>query len=89
MFSISGKKKYVLIKMAGKETKKAPREKLLAHARPLFENGCSAVITGHFHNPLFEQTDSGTLIALGDWITDFSYAVYEDGNFRLEKYDPS
>ena len=70
----------------GKEARSAPREKLLAHARPFFKDGCTAVITGHFHNPLFEETENGTLIALGDWITDFSYAVWENGEFRLETY---
>lgn len=71
---------------AGKEAKRAPRDKLLIHARPHFEDGCSAVITGHFHNPLFEQTGHGTLIALGDWISQYSYAVHENGEFRLEQY---
>jgi len=71
---------------SGKEARTAPREKLLAHARPLFQNGCTAVITGHFHNPLFEQTEMGTLIAIGDWINQYSYAVYENGEFRLETY---
>ncbi len=70
----------------GKEARSAPREKLLAHARPFFEDGYMAVITGHFHNSLFEETENGTLVALGDWITDFSYAVWENGKFRLETY---
>lgn len=70
----------------GKEARSAPREKLLTHARPLFQQGCSAVITGHFHNPLFENSPEGCLIALGDWITQYSYAVYEKGEFYLETY---
>ena len=71
---------------SGKEARTAPRQKLLAHARPLFQNGCTVVVTGHFHNPLFEQTEEGTLIAIGDWITQYSYALYENGEFRLETY---
>lgn len=73
---------------AGNKTRYAPREKLLAYARMHFDSGCSVVITGHFHNPLLEQTEEGLLIALGDWITQYSYAVYEDGQFRLETYQP-
>ncbi|PLY01344.1 MAG: UDP-2,3-diacylglucosamine diphosphatase [Desulfuromonas sp.] len=69
---------------AGREVDSAPREKLINHARPHFENGCAAVITGHFHQPLCEKSDQGTIIALGDWITQYSYAVCEDGKFRLE-----
>jgi len=71
---------------AGREARSAPREKLLTHARPYFQSGYTAVITGHFHNPLFEVFDDATLIAIGDWISQYSYAVYENGEFRLETY---
>jgi UDP-2,3-diacylglucosamine hydrolase len=45
-----------------------------------------AVITGHFHSPMFAATGEGTVIALGDWIRDYSYAVYEDGVFSLHQF---
>ncbi len=70
----------------GKSMPHAPVDLLLAYARPHFEKGCSVMVSGHYHQPIFRQTDGRTLIALGDWITDFSYAVYEDGEFRLETY---
>lgn len=50
--------------------------------------GCSAVITGHLHTPLLIRQSQGTIIALGDWITQYSYAVYEQGQFSLETFRP-
>jgi len=53
-----------------------------------FADGCDMVITGHFHIPLMESDEVGgkTLVALGDWITQFSYAEWEDGAITLKKY---
>ena len=62
---------------------------LLPYADQLFSKGYEFVLTGHYHTPFMEQTETGTLIALGDWIDQFSYAVYEDGKFRLEKLQPA
>lgn len=62
------------------------RDILIPYAQAKLADGCQAVVTGHFHQPLHEQLASGELIALGDWITQYSYAVWEDGAFRLESY---
>ncbi|MBJ6726602.1 UDP-2,3-diacylglucosamine diphosphatase [Geomesophilobacter sediminis] len=51
-----------------------------------FAAGCHAVVTGHFHFPLWERDGERTLLALGDWITQFSYGQWLDGAFTLEKY---
>ncbi|MEZ4600403.1 MAG: UDP-2,3-diacylglucosamine diphosphatase [Syntrophotaleaceae bacterium] len=71
-----------------KKTRRQPRlpEKLLLHfAEERFTEGYDAVITGHFHVPLFRQTGDKTLIALGDWIDQDSYAVFEHGAFALRR----
>jgi UDP-2,3-diacylglucosamine hydrolase len=62
---------------------------LLPYAQQLFNQGAEFVVTGHYHTPFMEQTETGTLIALGDWIEQFSYAVYEQGEFKLEKFTSS
>lgn len=62
------------------------RDILLPYARAQLNEGCQAVVTGHFHQPFHEKLEYGELIALGDWITQYSYAVWEDGGFRLESY---
>jgi len=63
------------------------REQLVTdYARRQFASGCSAVITGHLHTPLQINRPEGTIIALGDWITQYSYAVYREGQFSLESF---
>lgn len=56
-----------------------------------FREGCDAVITGHFHLPLKEQTSNGktrTLLSLGDWISHFTYGEWSNGTFSLKEYRP-
>jgi len=65
------------------------REILIPYARARLAEGYQAVVTGHFHQPFHEQLATGELVALGDWITQYSYAVWEDGGFRLESYPPA
>lgn len=69
-----------------KQVRWNPRELILAHADRRFIEGCHAVITGHFHTPFLQPTNAGTVIALGDWITQFSYATLEDGKFTLHSF---
>lgn len=64
------------------------REILLPYARERLAEGYQAIITGHFHQPFHEQLEAGELIALGDWIDQYSYAVWEDGGFQLLRYSP-
>jgi UDP-2,3-diacylglucosamine hydrolase len=71
-----------------KSRQKPARQILIPFARARLAEGARAVVTGHFHQPFHEQLETGELIALGDWITQYSYAVWEDGGFRLERYTP-
>ena len=64
-----------------------PEQMLDDHARGHFAAGCEAVITGHYHTPFSRATAEGKiLISLGDWIDQYSYAVFEDGAFSLETF---
>ncbi|BCR05599.1 UDP-2,3-diacylglucosamine hydrolase [Desulfuromonas versatilis] len=63
-----------------------PEQMLENHARQRFAEGHQAVITGHFHAPLFREFDQGPLIGLGDWITQYSYATCENGRFELHTF---
>jgi UDP-2,3-diacylglucosamine hydrolase len=56
------------------------------YARDRIAEGCDAVVTGHFHTPLLRELDGGTLVALGDWIEQYSYAVWENGRFELKRF---
>lgn len=62
-----------------------PEELLLNFARERFAEGYDAVLTGHFHIPLYRQLDGKLLICLGDWIEQDSYAVFENGTFALKR----
>jgi UDP-2,3-diacylglucosamine hydrolase len=59
---------------------------ITGYAREQFARGCSAVVTGHHHTPLQINHAQGTIIALGDWISQYSYAVYADGQFSLTSF---
>ena len=62
------------------------RQILDSFAVGLFASGCTAVITGHYHLPIFQRSGGHTFIALGDWISQFSYAQWLDGEFTLETF---
>lgn len=51
-----------------------------------FDEGCQTVITGHYHIPLVTGEPGRLFISIGDWITQFSYAQWLDGEFTLETY---
>jgi len=65
------------------------RKLLIPFAETFIATGHQAVVTGHFHQPFHEKLGDGELIALGDWITQFSYAVYENRGFSLTSYQPT
>jgi len=65
------------------------REIIKPYAEAILATGQQAVVIGHFHQPFHEKLGDGELIALGDWITQFSYAVYEDQTFTLTNYQAS
>ena len=45
-------------------------------------------IFGHRHIPIQEKIgDNAEIIILGDWITHFSYGVFEDGKMSLRYFD--
>jgi UDP-2,3-diacylglucosamine hydrolase len=59
---------------------------LSSFARGHFAAGCDTVITGHYHLPIISREDGHLFIALGDWITQYSYAQWLDGEFSLERF---
>ena len=44
------------------------------------------VVCGHFHHPLDIEHRGVRIIALGDWISQFSYAEMVDGEINLKSY---
>ena len=73
-------------KSLGGQRDRPAREVLKPYAETLLAAGHQAVVSGHFHQPFHEKLGDGEHIALGDWITQFSYAVYENHAFALKTY---
>ncbi len=80
---------------AGYESRKGSEEKrrdcpareiLQPYAEAILATGHQAIVTGHYHQPFHAKLGDGELIALGDWITQYSYAVYENRAFTLKSY---
>jgi UDP-2,3-diacylglucosamine hydrolase len=53
-----------------------------------FSAGFDVVVTAHYHKPFLKQQGGKSLLALGDWITQFSYGEWRDGNLSLKSYHP-
>lgn len=53
-----------------------------------YKDGCDTVVTAHYHRPLLEQCAGKSLLALGDWITQFSYGEWINGEVTLKTYQP-
>lgn len=64
------------------------REIISAYGESVRQQGYDAAVLGHFHQPLLEQQHQFTLLALGDWIGQFSYGELQDGVFSLSTYQP-
>lgn len=64
------------------------RDVIRSFARGCFASGCRVVVTGHFHLPMLEVSQGTVLLALGDWITQYSYGQWLDGEFTLETFRP-
>jgi len=58
-------------------------EEYVSAAREQFQKGFDFVIFGHTHHPYQLREDHRLYINTGDWITHFSYAVFENGELNL------
>lgn len=63
-----------------------PSHLLLPFAEQQFAAGADAILCGHFHQPTAKNLDNKQIIAVGDWITQFSYAEMHDGQLELKSY---
>ena len=64
-------------------------EKLTNKLVDIFRAGHDVAIIAHYHHPAQGQVvindQKHPVYHLGDWITDYSYLVLENGNFQLKK----
>jgi len=57
-------------------------------ARPRFARGEDLVVIGHVHEPAHLRMAEGDFVILGDWILNFTYAVFDDGRITLRRFRP-
>ncbi len=53
-------------------------------AEQKFQEGFDYVIMGHRHNPLVHQVGQKKYVNLGDWIINYSYAVFDGSDLELK-----
>lgn len=63
-----------------------PAPLLVPFAKKEFSAGADAVLCGHFHQPVDKQINNKQIIAVGDWIQQYSYAEMIDGKISLKNY---
>jgi len=65
-------------------------DKMKAFSMKKFSEGFDAVILGHCHQPIIEHYvidgRKKTFSVLGDWISHYSYILYDNGDFMLTSY---
>lgn len=59
-----------------------------SYAASIRSQGHDALLLGHFHLPFMESQGPFTLVSLGDWISQFSYAELSEGRLKLLTYQP-
>ncbi len=90
LMAIASRASHESRKGSGDKQKRWPAKQILKpYAEQIIAAGHQAVITGHYHEPFHEKLGDGELIALGDWISQFSYGVYQEQSFKLETYSPA
>lgn len=62
------------------------RDGLRDFAEKKIKEGFNYVIFGHLHKPEMTYWDNGYYINLGDWMENFSYGYFNNGEFKLLKY---
>ncbi len=69
--------------------KKLIHERLTVHSREILKSNpdISFFIYGHWHVPMdIPLADNVRQISLGDWLTHFTYAVFDGAELKLEKF---
>ena len=70
-------------------TQKLIRERITVHSTELLKGhpDLDYLIFGHYHYPLdLALTEKARQVVLGDWITYFTYAVFDGERLELKKF---
>jgi UDP-2,3-diacylglucosamine hydrolase len=61
-------------------------EEYYGFAKQKFREGFDYVLLGHIHTPCIRHEGNHTYVNCGDWIREFSYALYNDGTLTLNHW---
>lgn len=56
-------------------------------AQEKFAEGYDYVLMGHRHNPFVHEENGKKYVNLGDWLVNYTYAVFDGEELKLEKLD--
>lgn len=59
---------------------------MIEFARKKIAEGFDVVIMGHNHQSLFRELDRGVYVNIGDWLEEYTYAVFDGNKIQLKKW---
>ena len=59
---------------------------MVEFARRKIREGADAVVMGHNHRSHIERFEGGTYVNLGDWIDEYTYAVFNGSRITLRRF---
>jgi UDP-2,3-diacylglucosamine hydrolase len=74
-------------KHRNKNKLKLKKGEYISFAEKKISEGFNFVIIGHRHFPEILETGGGIYLNTGDWMTHFSYGVFDGENLKLETYN--
>ncbi len=60
---------------------------MIEFARSKISQGIDVVIMGHNHQSMFKELDHGVYVNIGDWLVEYTYAVFDGVKIQLKKWD--
>ncbi|HTP13793.1 MAG TPA: UDP-2,3-diacylglucosamine diphosphatase [Bacteroidota bacterium] len=59
---------------------------MVEFAKNKIAEGFDVVIMGHNHQPVFRELGRGVYVNIGDWIHEYTYAVFDGNKIQLKKW---
>ena len=59
----------------------------ILRAQEKFQGGFDYVLFAHLHHPILKTIGNNIYLNLGDWMKNFTYAVFDGSELRLEKWN--
>ncbi len=59
---------------------------MVEFARTKISEGIDVVIMGHNHQSVFKELDHGVYVNIGDWLDEYTYAVFDGTKIQLKRW---